>query len=118
MVSVLTAMTGNPTVGLVFIDRDTFAALVHRADLDLRRVIAAFRGDPIPVQRLREVLWHAVAVLMDDRQIVGGIDVATLCPRLPQGKCCRRVAPALQYRCSAQVGIYVRGDRVGNKNKN
>ncbi len=92
---------------------DALPGLVHEADLELRNLVALLRGHLVPAHRRRVIQHDAVSILMNDRQVVGGIDIAFLRPGFPDGHGLSGVTALVQFRCLAQIVIDIPG--VGGK---
>ena len=105
VVQVVLAVHRVPAVRLLGIHFDALAGLVHQADLDLRHFVTLLGGLAIPTQRAGVVEADAVTVLVNDRQVIGGVDVAFACPGFPDCDRLRGIAGLVEFRGTAQIVV-------------
>ncbi|MEF8728582.1 MAG: hypothetical protein V5B34_10285 [Accumulibacter sp.] len=105
VVEVVAPVDGEPAMGFLSVGGNTLTCLVHEADLELRDLVALGGGGSIPLHRRAVIERHAIAVVVDDGQIVGRIGVPPVRPRLPQPDGLRRLAALVQPGSQAQVVV-------------
>ena len=82
---------------------NALTGLIHQPDLHLRYFVTFLCGHAIPRQRLGVIKCNTIAVLMNNCQIVGCIDIALVSPALPDGDGLGRFPPFVQLCSMSQI---------------